>query len=658
MDPYDPILDQPQVIEFDEIPGPARYRLANQDLYFDADANSDLFDLHWPWADSLYARSIRMRIRDPQGEDLMTLVTRYYAGYQETILGNEGMIISKRLAAPLGSHYDRAILWMLECQAEGDRLLRLDIEIDWGEPLTQRIVDGLLVAQSNPRQAQGIYKQRNADKTCVMGNPQSRPSAYEFDEQGRALLTYYVLVNGIVDVPVILTVSDVGEQVAWQLLNEAVNNAVDTIRGLDYTVRDWDRDNYAIAIAYQLATGAGEIAADIAAAMQAASLIPGGLPDDIALALANEVKRTDDAMELTPEAPTVKERKLQVYDAMVTAGLIDEATRVRIEEPRHITTGPDESWSTPDALTAKALQMVAGLDKNLNAIMAKNASRSTPFQTKVLEDILSETEADVAAGTNLYPRARTAQQVRADIEEEERRAAFGSPETMEDALRDALVGAGLPTSDKVYTDPKQKAAYNRVKAQACQALTRRRHAVAVPGLGAGRDHDRHDEHRRRSRRQLRALRRAAGTVRRAVARSRDRPLPDRPGPAEGRTSGVDRRMERAPRHLSLGQQRPALALPGTSDSSSRTRPARTLRRAHRPHGAAPGIAGHGWGRNPFGRRRRGRWQRVRCLAHPPDNGWPCGAPRPDCRPHRVASLGAPVSWFSQAQGASRGSGGE
>ena len=237
MDPYDPILDQPQVIEFDEIPGPARYRLANQDLYFDADANSDLFDLHWPWADSLYARSIRMRIRDPQGEDLMTLVTRYYAGYQETILGNEGMIISKRLAAPLGSHYDRAILWMLECQAEGDRLLRLDIEIDWGEPLTQRIVDGLLVAQSNPRQAQGIYKQRNADKTCVMGNPQGRPSAYEFDEQGRALLTYYVLVNGIVDVPVILTVSDVGEQVAWS----GFLALRDAEREFEASVKQWDQ---------------------------------------------------------------------------------------------------------------------------------------------------------------------------------------------------------------------------------------------------------------------------------------------------------------------------------------------------------------------------------------------------------------------------------
>ena len=215
MDPYDPILDQPQVIEFDEAPGSLRSRLANQDLYFEADANSDLYDLCWPWADERYVRSIRMHIHDPVGEEMMTLVTRYYPGYQETILGNEGMIISKRITALLGSHYDRGAVWTLECQAEGDRLLRLDIEIDWGEPLTQRIVDGLLVAQDNPRRAQGIYKQRNADRTCVFGNPQGRPSAYEFDDEGRASLTYYVLVNGIVEVPLLLTVSDVGEQVAW-----------------------------------------------------------------------------------------------------------------------------------------------------------------------------------------------------------------------------------------------------------------------------------------------------------------------------------------------------------------------------------------------------------------------------------------------------------
>ena len=127
MDPFDPILDQPQSIDYESIHPSATYRLANQDISLTVDARTDLQDLLWPWADAAYVRSISLRIRDPQGEELMVLVTRYYAGYQETILGNEGMIVSKRVAVPLSSNYDRAVLWTLECQAEGDRLLRLDI---------------------------------------------------------------------------------------------------------------------------------------------------------------------------------------------------------------------------------------------------------------------------------------------------------------------------------------------------------------------------------------------------------------------------------------------------------------------------------------------------------------------------------------------------
>lgn len=220
INPFNPILDQPQSIEADEIHAQAVYRLANNDLAFLADAETDLHELFWPWAGETYARHIRIRVSDvhseAQGEGLTAMVTRYYSGYQEVILGDEGVIISKRLTAPLGSPYDRAVLWMLDCQAEGDRLLRLDVEIDWGEPLTQRMVDGLLVAQRNPGRAQGVYSQQNADSTRVFGNPHGRPSTLELDdEQGKASLSYYVLVNGMVEVPLILTVSDVGEQVAW-----------------------------------------------------------------------------------------------------------------------------------------------------------------------------------------------------------------------------------------------------------------------------------------------------------------------------------------------------------------------------------------------------------------------------------------------------------
>jgi hypothetical protein len=165
------------------------------------------------------------------------MITRFYPGYQETILGSEGMIISKRLAAPLGSADDRAVIWLLDCQAEGDRLIRLDIEIDWGEPLSQRIVDGLLVAQRNPGQARGIYSQHNAESTRVFGNPYGRPSGIELTDDGKARLVYYVLVNGMVEVPLLLTISDVGEQVAWN----SFLGLRDTERAFELSVEAWEK---------------------------------------------------------------------------------------------------------------------------------------------------------------------------------------------------------------------------------------------------------------------------------------------------------------------------------------------------------------------------------------------------------------------------------
>lgn len=220
MNPADPILDQPLSLDADILDAAARTRLANQEIVFQVDGHTDLHDLTWPWADATYVRHVRVHISDPQHDELTPLVTRYFPGYQETIMGSEGMIIAKRLAAPLGHAAsqdvdERAVIWILHCQAEGDRLLRLDVELDWGEPLTQRMVDGLLVAQRNPGQARGIYAQHNAESTRVFGNPYGRPTGLELRADGTARLSYYVLVNGEVEVPLVLTLSDVGEQVAW-----------------------------------------------------------------------------------------------------------------------------------------------------------------------------------------------------------------------------------------------------------------------------------------------------------------------------------------------------------------------------------------------------------------------------------------------------------
>jgi hypothetical protein len=241
MNPYDPILDQPQSIEVDELDAASSFLLANPEIRFRADAHTDLVDLRWPWADALYARSIRMGMTlytaGLQADELAPMVNRYYPGYQETIYGSEILIVSKRLAAPFHSADDRCVIWTCECQAEGDTLVRFDVDIDWGEALTQRIVDGLLVAQRNPRPGQGVYRQSNAESTRVFGNPHARPDTVALDDAvGTARLTYLVLVNGIVDVSFLLTLSDVGEQVAWN----AFLAQRDTERSFQLSNKAWD----------------------------------------------------------------------------------------------------------------------------------------------------------------------------------------------------------------------------------------------------------------------------------------------------------------------------------------------------------------------------------------------------------------------------------
>jgi hypothetical protein len=210
-----PILDQPQSLDYDLLPAGIVNRLANQDLVCWLDANSDVCDVLFPWGGGLYAQRITLTLRDVQEGPLTPLAVRFFPGHQETIAGSEGVIVTRRLVVPHKSPDDRALLWLLEFQAEGDRVVEMVLDVDWGEPLAQRIVDGLLVAQRNPQPARGVYSQSNAETTRVLGNPHGRPDEIHLDDPQRARLVYHVLVNGIVEVPLILTLSDVGEQVAW-----------------------------------------------------------------------------------------------------------------------------------------------------------------------------------------------------------------------------------------------------------------------------------------------------------------------------------------------------------------------------------------------------------------------------------------------------------
>lgn len=236
-------LDQPRLKEYDDVSVDARFAHANGEIYFDADRDSDLRGLHWHWHGRAYADSIRIRIDAPiytsggisseRLDDVLPLALQLYPGYQETIYGVEGVIVSKRIFAPLDSYYDRSLLWMMEAQAEGDRLIQIRVEIDWGEPLEQRMVDGLLVAQSDPGEPQGAHGQRNAESTRVFGAAEGRPDLVEFPSSSRAILVYHVLVAGQVDLPLILALSDVGEQVAWNgfLVQRDISRAFKRSRG-------------------------------------------------------------------------------------------------------------------------------------------------------------------------------------------------------------------------------------------------------------------------------------------------------------------------------------------------------------------------------------------------------------------------------------------
>lgn len=231
-------LVQPQLIDVDGLDGDSTWRLANQELSFLADAHSDVRDLYLFRASAPYARTMRLVLSSFHGDALLPIANRYYPGYQESILGSEGLIVSKRLIAPFQSAEDRALLWQLECQAEGDTLLRMDVEIDWGESLVQRFVDGLLVAQRDPQAGKGIYGQSRAASTRIFGNPLAPPDSSALDDDaGTARLSWFVLVNGEVDVELLLTLSEVGEQMAWH----GFLALRDSNRAREQTARAWQR---------------------------------------------------------------------------------------------------------------------------------------------------------------------------------------------------------------------------------------------------------------------------------------------------------------------------------------------------------------------------------------------------------------------------------
>ncbi|MCD6290442.1 MAG: hypothetical protein J7M34_08060, partial [Anaerolineae bacterium] len=192
----------------------------NMEAFARASATSDLIGLYGPADDRWYCGQVRFRVFSG-GEPLTPMVTRFFPAYQETIYGAERIVLSKRIFVPYRAGYQQSVCWQMDFETEGHQYIRIDVDIRWPavpsagrsrQPpqearevrVRQEMERGLLVART-------IGMER---EVRVFGS-NGPPSRVQFVEPGRALLSFFVLAEGYVDVPFILTFSHSGEQMAW-----------------------------------------------------------------------------------------------------------------------------------------------------------------------------------------------------------------------------------------------------------------------------------------------------------------------------------------------------------------------------------------------------------------------------------------------------------
>ncbi|MCS7221159.1 MAG: hypothetical protein RML36_11940 [Anaerolineae bacterium] len=192
----------------------------NLEAFARADAVSDLDGLYCPLDDQWYCGQVRFRFF-AAGERLMPLATRFFPSYQETIYGTEGIVLSKRIFVPYRVGYQQSVCWQMDLETEGHQYIQIEVDIRWPairsyghtrqppsseqeKRVRQEMESGLLVARTVGRERE----------VRVFGS-NGPPSQVQFIEPGRARLSYFVLAEGYVDVPFILTFSPAGEQLAW-----------------------------------------------------------------------------------------------------------------------------------------------------------------------------------------------------------------------------------------------------------------------------------------------------------------------------------------------------------------------------------------------------------------------------------------------------------
>ena len=94
-------------------------------------------------------------------------------------------------------------------------LSRFGLKSTGANPWSSAWLTGFWSHKRSPGEAKGAHDQRNAESTRVFGAAEGRPDRVSFPTDSQAQLLYHVLVAGQVDLPLILSLSDVGEQVAW-----------------------------------------------------------------------------------------------------------------------------------------------------------------------------------------------------------------------------------------------------------------------------------------------------------------------------------------------------------------------------------------------------------------------------------------------------------
>lgn len=193
-----------------------------------ADALSNLLGFYTPSDNRWAVRRVAYRFSSlgPGIEQLEPLVTQFYPSHQETIWGTEGLILTQRVFLPYEAGYERGVCWLIEVQAEGPRLIQVEIELEFdAADVALRMQDGLLVAT------------RAADPNHVRVFGSSGPPSYvDLNTPGRALLMYHVLIEGEIEQPFVLSASDAGEQLAWNgflVLSDTERVFRETVRALD-----------------------------------------------------------------------------------------------------------------------------------------------------------------------------------------------------------------------------------------------------------------------------------------------------------------------------------------------------------------------------------------------------------------------------------------